>query len=79
MSIKSITKKLKRPATAHKGDFGKVITFVHSNIEERDKIASILSEVDRKIENEQATKAELEQLKKGLSQVLLTGKIRVKV
>ena len=31
-----------------------------------------------KIEKEEATKAELEQLKKGLMQVLLTGKVRVK-
>ncbi len=48
-------------------------------IDEQQEIAAILSEVDTKIANEQATKAELEQLKKGLSQVLLTGRIRVKV
>lgn len=46
---------------------------------EQDKIASILSEVDAKTETEQAFKSELEQLKKGLMQVLLTGKVRVKV
>ncbi len=47
--------------------------------DEQCKIAEILSEVDAKIETEQAFKAELEQLKKGLMQVLLTGKVRVKV
>jgi len=46
---------------------------------EQKQIAQILSEVDAKIEKEVATKAELEQLKKGLMQVLLTGKVRVKV
>ena len=48
-------------------------------IKEQKKIATILSEIDNKIENEHNTKAELEQLKKGLLQVLLTGKARVKV
>ena len=47
-------------------------------IKEQNKIAQILFEVDAKIEKEEATKAELEQLKKGLMQVLLTGKVRVK-
>ncbi len=46
---------------------------------EQRKIAEILSEFDAQIETEQAYKAELEQLKKGLMQVLLTGKVRVKV
>jgi len=47
--------------------------------EEQCKIAETLSEVDAKIETEQTFKSELEQLKKGLMQVLLTGKVRVKV
>jgi type I restriction enzyme S subunit len=54
----------------------KVVKPPHS---EQKQIAQILSEVDTKIEKEEATKAELEQLKKGLMQVLLTGKLRVKV
>ena len=62
----------------NKTDFGKVITFVHTDFDEREKIVRILSEVDTKIEKEEATKADLEQLKKGLMQVLLTGKVRVK-
>ncbi len=47
-------------------------------IDEQNQISQILSEVDAKIEKEEATKAELEQLKKGLMQVLLTGKVRVR-
>lgn len=56
-------------------------TFYHliPLLEEQNKIADILSEFDTKIENEQNYKTELEQLKKGLLQVLLTGKVRVKV
>lgn len=46
---------------------------------EQIKITNIFSELNDKIENEQSYKSELEQLKKGLSQVLLTGKVRVKV
>lgn len=46
---------------------------------EQRQIAQILSELDAKIEKEMTTKKQLEKLKKGLMQVLLTGKIRVKV
>lgn len=49
------------------------------SLDEQHQIAQILSEVDTKIETEKAFKAELEQLKTGLMQVLLTGKVRVKV
>ena len=48
-------------------------------LDEQCEIAEILSEVDSKTEREQAFKEELEKLKKGLMQVLLTGKVRVKV
>jgi type I restriction enzyme, S subunit len=47
--------------------------------EEQQKMASILSEVDVKIEKEQIQKSQLEKLKKGLMQQLLTGKKRVEV
>ena len=47
--------------------------------DEQLKIANILSEVESKLKNEVNYKSELEQLKKGLLQVLLTGKVRVKV
>ena len=56
----------------------KKIQIKYPPLSEQTQIASILSEVDTKIEKEEATKAELEQLKKGLMQVLLTGKVRVK-
>lgn len=45
-------------------------------IEEQEKIASILSKVDKKIEEYKNKKQKLENLKKGLMQQLLTGKIR---
>lgn len=48
-------------------------------LEEQEKIATILQNVDKKIELEQKKKEQLEQLKKGLMQQLLTGKTRVEV
>ncbi|MDY6226792.1 MAG: restriction endonuclease subunit S [Clostridium sp.] len=47
------------------------------NNEEQKKIAVILSEFDDEIEEYQNKKEKLEELKKGLMQKLLTGKIRV--
>jgi type I restriction enzyme S subunit len=46
---------------------------------EQSRIACILSSVDNKLEHEKNTRTGLERLKKGLMQVLLTGKVRVKV
>ena len=46
---------------------------------EQQRIADILFTFDDKIEMERRRKEHLEELKKGLMQVLLTGKIRVKV
>ena len=46
---------------------------------EQQHIAEILSSVDDTIEKEQQTKMELEALKRGLMQDLLTGKVRVPV
>lgn len=48
-------------------------------IDEQKKISAIISKTVEELENERSDKAELEQLKKGLMQVLLTGKIRVAV
>ena len=46
-------------------------------VEEQEKIASVLSVVDKKIEEYENKKQKLEELKKGLMQQLLTGNIRV--
>lgn len=47
------------------------------NIEEQKKIVVIISSVDAQIEEYENKKTKLEELKKGLMQKLLTGKIRV--
>ena len=57
-------------------DFKKIKLAV-PNINEQGKIALILSSVDKKIEKYENKKEKLEELKKGLMQQLLTGKIRV--
>ena len=46
---------------------------------EQSKIAEILSSVDSKLELERKEKARLERIKRGLMDLLLTGKIRVRV
>jgi type I restriction enzyme S subunit len=48
-------------------------------VEEQEKIVTILSTTDKKIASEKLRKQYLEKLKKELLQVLLTGKVRVKV
>jgi type I restriction enzyme S subunit len=48
-------------------------------IPEQEKIAEILSTVDEKIEIERKRKEKLERIKKSLMDLLLTGKIRVRV
>jgi len=48
-------------------------------LEEQQKIAQVLSTVDKKLEIERNEKAKLEKIKQGLMDLLLTGKIRVKV
>lgn len=53
------------------------IKVIVPTIEEQEKISSILSSVDLKIEEYETKKQKLEELKKGLMQQLLTGKIRV--
>ena len=46
------------------------------NVNEQEIIIQILSAIDNKVEKEQNKKQKLEELKKGLMQQLLTGKIR---
>jgi len=49
------------------------------SLPEQQKIAEVLSTVDKKLELERNEKAKLEKNKQGLMDLLLTGKIRVKV
>ena len=53
------------------------IKVIIPSIGEQEKIVSILLEVDKKIEEYENKKQKLEELKKGLMQQLLTGRIRV--
>ena len=48
-------------------------------LEEQKRIATILSTIDKWIELEKKRKEKLERLKRGLMDILLTGKIRIKV
>jgi len=81
---KEFTKQLLMRANAsaqagvYLGELSKIPIPIPS-LQEQQKIATILSEADAKIEKEQTQKAQLEALKKGLMQQLLTGKKRVKV
>ena len=52
------------------------INIITPTYKEQEKIASILSSVDEKIEEYENKKEKLEELKKGLMQQLLTGKIK---
>jgi type I restriction enzyme S subunit len=49
------------------------------SLAEQEKIATILSTVDKKLEIERNEKANLEKIKQALMDLLLTGKIRIKV
>ena len=55
------------------------LEIVVPSINEQKKITEILATVDKKLEREKVVLKELSQIKKGLMQVLLTGKVRVKV
>ena len=49
------------------------------SLKEQQKIATILSSVDEKLEVLSEKKETYQELKKGLMQQLLTGKVRVKI
>ena len=49
------------------------------SIEEQRKIVEIISSIESKIRNEQINLLTIRQMKRGLMQVLLSGKVRVKV
>lgn len=74
--IKLITKPAVNQASFTVADF-KSIKISIPPINEQMGIVSILSEVDKKIEEHENKKQKLEEIKKGLMQQLLTGKIRV--
>ena len=74
--IKLITKPAVNQASFTVADF-KSIKISVPPINEQIRIVSILSEVDEKVEESEEKKQKLEELKKGLMQQLLTGKIRV--
>ena len=57
----------------------KEIKLLAPKLNEQQQIASILSNIDTQIGKEKLYKSNLERLKKGLMQKLLTGQIRVKV
>jgi type I restriction enzyme S subunit len=57
----------------------KEIKFAVPPLNEQKKIAEILSSVDEKTKEGELNKEKLENIKKGVMQVLLTGKIRVKI
>ena len=57
----------------------KTIKIPIPSFSEQQKIAEILSTVDKKLELEKKEKARLERIKRGLMDLLLTGRIRVKV
>ncbi len=60
------------------GDFYS-INFVMPSIKEQQKIAEILSAIDKKISVNKKLKAKLTQLKKGLMQDLLSGRVRTNI
>ena len=62
----------------NKGNFS-AVKVVIPPLNEQKRIGDILSSIDEEIEEESNHKEQLELLKKGLMQVLLTGKIRVVV
>ena len=65
-----------QPHVGHK-NMSQLKIAIPNKLIEQEKIASILSEVDKKIDDYENKKQKLEELKKGLMQQLLTGNIRV--
>jgi type I restriction enzyme S subunit len=76
--IRRITKAAVHQASFTQDDF-KRITILIPSIREQENIVSILANVDRKLELETIEKEQLTRIKQGLMDLLLTGKVRVKV
>jgi type I restriction enzyme S subunit len=75
--IKIISTRTSQSDLTHR-EFSLLTVFIPS-LEEQRKIASILMLIDNEVRTYTQHKVYLQNLKKGLSQKLLTGKIRVKV
>lgn len=70
-SVKATVESLRLPT------FENFIIKFPSNIQEQKAIATILSSMDKEIESLEGKKAKYEQIKQGMMQQLLTGKIRL--
>jgi len=66
-------------ATITQDDLNSLLIPLPPTTDEQRKIAEIISTVDKKLELEKKEKTRLERIKQGLMDLLLTGKIRVKV
>lgn len=76
--VRSSIKPAISQATINQDDLNRILIPLPP-LEEQRRVAEILSAIDEKMDKEQDRKEYLEQLKQGLMQVLLTGKVRVKV
>ena len=74
--IMLITKQAVNQASFTTQDFKRIELMVPP-IEEQDKIVLILSSIDEKIEEYKNKKESLKEVKKGLMEQLLTGKLRI--
>ena len=63
----------------NKSSFAKLVLPCPLDMEEQKQIAKILTTQDKKIQTEETTLAKLKELKKGLMNDLLSGKVRVKI
>lgn len=84
-SLKMITPKIEHNAHGSAGlvhvtkeELSKFKIGIPKNIKEQEKIAQILSNVDMNIEKTEQAIAKYKQVKKGLMDELLTGKVRIK-
>jgi len=66
-------------ATITQNDLDSLLIPLPPTIDEQRKIADMVSKIDKKLELERGEKMRLERIKQGLMDLLLTGKIRVKV
>jgi len=77
-SIRSKAKRAVHQASVNQDDVRSIVMHLPP-FEEQKRLAEIISSVDKKLEIERNEKAKLERIKQGFMDLLLTGKIRVKV